>query len=248
MVLNGITVDRLADRRQLLASFDRFRRDVDASGSMAGLDSFTEQAFGVLTSSRLLQALDVSKEDPRLRERYGKGDAKVHGDAAPMLNEQFLIARRLVEAGARAVTVAYGFWDYHGNNFKNARADLPLLDQALHALITDLHERNLHQDVSVVVWGEFCRTPTINKYAGRDHWPRVSNALLAGGGMRVGQIIGATDRLGGEPSERPVTFGEVFATLYHNLGIDVNKVTVADLSGRPTFLVPEGALPMRELV
>jgi hypothetical protein len=248
MVLNGITVDRLADRRQLLASFDQFRREVDLSGTMAGLDSFTEQAFGVLTSSRLLEALDVSKEDPRLRERYGKGDAKVHGDAAPMLNEQFLIARRLVEAGARVVTVAYGFWDYHGNNFRNARADLPLLDQALHALITDLYDRHLEQEVSVVVWGEFGRTPTINKDAGRDHWPRVSNALLAGGGMRVGQIIGATDRLGGEPTERPVTFGEVFATLYHNLGIDVNKVTVADLSGRPTFLVPEGALPLRELV
>ncbi len=248
MVLNGISVDRLADRRQLLASFDRFRRDVDTSGSMAGLDAFTQQAFGVLTSSRLLEALDVSKEDPRLLERYGKGDAKVHGDAAPMLNEQFLVARRLVEAGARVVTVAYGFWDYHGQNFRNARNDLPLLDQALYALITDLYERNLQQDVSVIVWGEFGRTPTINKDAGRDHWPRVSNALLAGGGMRVGQVIGATDRLGGEPSERPVTFGEVFATLYHNLGIDVNKTTVADLSGRPTFLVPEGALPMRELV
>jgi hypothetical protein len=248
MVLNGVTVDRLENRRQLLSSFDQFRRDVDAGGSMAGMDAFTEQAFGVLTSSRLLEALDVSKEDGRLRERYGRGDAKVHGDAAPMLNEQFLIARRLVEAGARVVTVAYGFWDYHGNNFRNARNDLPMLDQALHALITDLHERNLQHDVSVVVWGEFGRTPTINKDAGRDHWPRVSNALLAGGGMKVGQVIGATDRLGGEPSERPVTFGEVFATLYHNLGIDVNKVTVADLSGRPMFLVPEGALPMRELV
>ena len=104
------------------------------------MDQFTEQAFGVLTSGQLLDALDVSREDARLRERYGKGDAKVHGDAAPMLNEQFLVARRLVEAGARVVTVAYGFWDYHGNNFRNARADLPLLDQALHALITDLHE------------------------------------------------------------------------------------------------------------
>jgi hypothetical protein len=248
MVLNGITVERLDDRRRLLASFDQFRRDVDASGSMAGMDAFTEQAFGVLTSGRLLEALDVSREDVRLRERYGKGDAKVHGDAAPMLNEQFLVARRLVEAGARVVTVAYGFWDYHGNNFKNARADLPLFDQALYALITDLHERGLEKDVSVIVWGEFGRTPTINKDAGRDHWPRVSNALLAGGGMKTGQVIGATDRLGGEPSERPVRFGEVFATLYHNLGIDVNKATLPDLSGRPNFLVPDGAQPMRELV
>jgi len=248
MTLNGITVERLADRRALLAGFDQFRRDVDASGLMTGLDAFTEQAFGVLTSSKLLAALDVSKEDPKLRERYGPGDAKVHGDAAPMLNEQFLCARRLVEAGARVVTVAYGFWDYHGSNFNNARADLPLLDQGVSALITDLHERGLDQDVSVVVWGEFGRTPTINKDAGRDHWPKASCALLAGGGMKTGQVIGATDRLGGEPSERPVTFGEVFATLYHNLGIDVSKTTITDLSGRPQYLVSDGAQPMRELV
>jgi uncharacterized protein (DUF1501 family) len=165
-----------------------------------------------------------------------------------MLMEQFLVARRLVEAGARVVTVAFGFWDYHGNNFKNARADLPLLDQGVSALVTDLHQRGLDKDVSVIVWGEFGRTPTINKDGGRDHWPRVSNAVFAGGGMKTGQVIGATDRLGGEPSERPVTFGEVFATLYHNLGIDVSKVTVPDFSGRPQFLVPDGAQPMRELV
>ncbi len=248
MVLNGVTVDRLADRRALLASFDRFRREVDSSGLMEGVDAFRQQAFGMLTSSRLLEALDVSQENAKLRERYGKGDPKVHGDAAPMLNEQFLIARRLVEAGARVVTVAYGFWDYHGANFRNARADLPLFDQAVSALLTDLHERGLDRDVSVVVWGEFGRTPTINKDAGRDHWPRASFALLSGGGMRTGQVIGATDRLGGEPNARPVTFGEVFATLYHNLGLDVNKVTVNDLTGRPMFLVPEGAQPMRELV
>ena len=248
MVLNGVTVDRLADRRALLTSFDRFRREVDSSGLMEGVDAFRQQAFGMLTSSRLLEALDVSKENAKLRECYGKGDPKVHGDAAPMLNEQFLIARRLVEAGARAVTVAYGFWDYHGKNFSNARADLPLFDQALSALLTDLYERGLDRDVSVIVWGEFGRTPTINKDGGRDHWPRASFALLSGGGMRTGQVIGATDRLGGEPNARPVTFGEVFATLYHNLGLDVNKVTVNDLSGRPMFLVPEGAQPMRELV
>ncbi|MCC6231714.1 MAG: DUF1501 domain-containing protein, partial [Verrucomicrobiales bacterium] len=248
MVLNGITTDRLADRRALLSAFDRYRRDVDGSGLMSGLDAFNEQAFGMLTSSRLLQALDTHDEDPRLLERYGKGDAKVHGDAAPMLNEQFLVARRLVEAGARFVTVAYGFWDYHGNNFGNARNDLPLLDQSVSALIEDLHQRGLDKDVSVIVWGEFGRSPTINKDGGRDHWPRVSCALLAGGAMKHGQVIGATDRLGGEPSERPVGFGEVFATLYHNLGIDVNKVTLPDFTGRPQFLVPDGAQPIKELV
>lgn len=248
MVLNNLTLERLADRRALLQSFDQFRRDVDASGLMNGLDTFNEQAFGMMTSSKLLRALDFTKEDPKLVARYGKGDAKVHGDAAPMLNEQFLVARRLVEAGARAVTVAYGFWDYHGSNFRNAKADLPLLDQGLSALIQDLHDRGLDKDVSVVVWGEFGRSPVINKDGGRDHWPRVSCALLAGGGMKTGQVIGATDRLGGEPTERPVKFGEVFATLYNNLGFDVSKVTVPDLTGRPQFLVPDGCSPMRELV
>ena len=248
MVLNGITTERLSDRRALLTAFDRYRRDVDSSGLMAGLDGFNQQAFGMLTSSRLLEALNVEKEPAAIRERYGKGDAKVHGDAAPMLNEQFLVARRLVEAGARFVTVAYGFWDYHGNNFGNARNDLPLLDQGVSALIEDLKQRGLDKDVSVVVWGEFGRSPTINKDGGRDHWPRASCALLAGGGMKVGQVIGATDRLGGEPSERPVPFGDVFATLYQNLGIDVAKVTIPDLTGRPQFLVPDGCQPMKELV
>jgi hypothetical protein len=247
LTLNGITVERLADRKALLASFDGFRRDVDASGMMSGLDAFNEQAFGMLTSSKLLEALDYQREPQRLIERYGKGDAKVRGDAAPRMLEQFLIARRLVQAGARVVTVAFGFWDYHSNNFKTAREDMPMLDQGVSALVQDLYDRGLEQDVSVIVWGEFGRTPTINKDGGRDHWPRVSCALLAGGGMKTGQVIGATDRLGGEASERPVHFQEVFATLYHNMGIDVNKATVTDLSGRPHFLV-DGHQPMRELI
>jgi hypothetical protein len=247
MVLNGVTLDRLADRRTLLASFDQFRRDVDSSGLMEGLDAFNQQALGVLTSGKLLEALDFQKEDKKVIERYGKGDPKPHGDAAPMLTEQFLTARRLVEAGARVVTVAFGFWDYHGNNHKNAKADLPLLDRGVTALVQDLHERGLDKDVSVVVWGEFGRTPTINKDGGRDHWPRVSCAVLAGGGMKTGQAIGATDRLGGEATERPVDFQEVFATLYHNLGIDASKTTITDLSGRPRYLV-ENFAPIRELI
>ena len=248
MILNGVTLDRLADRKSLLAGFDRFRRDVDGSGLMEGLDSFNEQAFGVLTSSKLLEALDFQREDQRVIERYGKGDPKPHGDAAPMLMEQFLVARRLVEAGARVVTVAFGFWDYHGNNHKLAKQDLPLLDQGVTALVQDLHDRGLDKDVSVVVWGEFGRSPVMNKDAGRDHWPRVSCAVLACGGMKTGQVIGASDRLGGEPAERPVKFGEVFATLYHNLGIDVNTATIQDLGGRPQYLVEGGCLPMPELI
>ncbi|HWN97590.1 MAG TPA: DUF1501 domain-containing protein [Methylomirabilota bacterium] len=248
MVLNGVTLDRLNDRKALLASFDQFRRDVDSSGTMEGLDAFNQQAFGVLTSSQLINALDLEREDKRIVERYGKGDPKPHGDAAPMLTEQFLMARRLVEAGARFVTVAFGFWDYHGKNFDNARKDLPLLDRGVTALVQDLHDRGLDKDVSVIVWGEFGRTPTINKDGGRDHWPRVSCGLLAGGGMKTGQVIGATDRLGGEASERPVHFQEVFATLYHNIGIDVNKATIDDLTGRPQFLVDNNYQPMRELI
>ena len=157
------------------------------------------------------------------------------------------MARRLVEAGARCVTLAFSRWDHHGDNFGALRQDLPLLDQGVSALIDDLHQRGLDKDVSVVVWGEFGRTPTINKDAGRDHWPRVSCALLAGGGMKTGQVIGATDRLGGEAVERPVYFGEVFATLYNNLGIDVSKVTVRDLSVRPQYLV-DGYQPIREVI
>ena len=247
MVLNGITLDRLADRKALLASFDNFRRDIDASGMMQGLDAFNQQAFGILTSSKLLDALDVEKEDKKVRETYGKGDAKNRDDGGPKLMEHFLIARRLVEAGARCVTLAFSRWDHHGDNFGALRQDLPLLDQGISALIEDVYARGLDKDVSIVMWGEFGRTPTINKDAGRDHWPRVSCAMLSAGGMKHGQVIGATDRLGGEAVERGVYFGEVFATLYQRLGIDVSKVTIPDFSGRPQFLV-DGYQPMRELV
>ena len=248
MVLQGVTLDRLADRKGLLAGFDQFRRDVDATGLMGGLDAFNAQAFGLLTSSKLLEALDLSREDRRVVEMYGKGDPKNRDDGGPKLMEHFLTARRLVEAGARCVTLAFSRWDHHGDNFGALRQDLPLLDQGLSALIEDLHQRGMDQDVSVVVWGEFGRSPTINKDGGRDHWPRVSCAALAGGGMKTGQVIGATDRLGGEAVERPVQFGEVFATLYHNLGIDVSKATIPDLSGRPRYLVEDGCLPLPELI
>ncbi len=247
MTLNGITLERLSDRRALLNSFDHFRRDVDASGVMSALDVFNQQAFNVLTSSKLLEALDVSREDPRIANLYGKGDPKNRDDGGPKMMEHFLAARRLVEAGARCVTVAFSRWDHHGKNFEALRQDLPLLDQGLTGLLTDLRERGLEQDVSVIVWGEFGRTPTINTTGGRDHWPRVSCALLAGGGMRHGQVIGSTDRLGGEPDSRPVRFGEVFATLYRNLGIDHTQLTINDLSGRPQYLVEPGCNPLPEL-
>lgn len=246
--LNGISADRLSDRRQLLASVDTMRRELDHSGRFEGLDAFTQQALGVLTSSALAEALDVSREDPAVRARYGQGDPKNYGDGAPRNLEHFLIARRLVEAGARCVTLNFGRWDFHSQNFsefKNTHG--PQFDQGLSALVEDLHERGLDKDVSVVAWGEFGRTPIINKDAGRDHWPQVGGALLAGGGMRCGQVIGATDRLGGEPTERPVHFAEVLATLYQRLGIDANATTVRDLTGRPQYLVDKYR-PMPELI
>jgi hypothetical protein len=253
MLLQGITLDRLRDRRALLAGFDRFRRETDSSGSMSGLDAFSQQAFGILTSSKLAEALDLEREDRAVRERYGSGSREPagYGDAGPIMNEYFLTARRLVEAGVRCVTVAYGRWDWHGQpygtTFDNARHHLPILDQGLSALLEDLQHRGLDRDVSVIVWGEFGRTPRINPKGGRDHWPAVSCALLAGGGMRTGQVIGSTNRLGEFAQDRPVRFGEVFSTLYGNLGIDVNRVTLRDLSGRPQFLV-DRAPPIRELI
>ena len=248
LTLKGVTLERLQDRRRLLESLDQFRRDVDAHRVMEGVDASTAQAFGVLTSSRLAQALDLSKEDPRLVERYGMGTEKHQGDGAPRLNQQLLLARRLVEAGARCVTLSYSFWDWHGKNFESARRHLPDFDQAMSALVTDLTERGLDRDVTVVAWGEFGRTPRINKDGGRDHWPRVSCALLAGGGMRTGQAIGSTTRDGGEPDERPVHFQDVFATVYHNLGIDVAKAQVVDLAGRPHYLIDSEYAPLPELV
>jgi hypothetical protein len=248
MVLKDISLERLNDRRALLASFDNFRRECDVDGALAATDAFTQQAFGVLTSSRLAEALNLEKEDPRTRDRYGRGTMKCRDDGGPECPEQFLLARRLVEAGVRVVTIGFNRWDWHGRNFKQGREVFPQLDGAMTALVQDLHERGLDRDVAVVVWGEFGRTPTINKDAGRDHWPRVSCAALACGGMRHGQVIGATDRLGGEAVARPVDFQEVFATLYHHLGIDTRTATVNDLSGRPRYLVDEQFKVMGELV
>jgi uncharacterized protein (DUF1501 family) len=254
MTLQGVTMDRLGDRQELLRSFDDMRRDLDASGTMHGMDHFTEQAFGLLTSSRLAQALDLSREDPRIIARYGTGNPRIFMDdnGAPRVPQSLLMARRLIEAGARVVTLNYSKWDWHGgpNNsiFQRERQDFPVFDQCVSALVEDLHQRGLDQDCSVIVMGEFGRTPRISVQVGRDHWPQVNCALLAGGGMRTGQVIGATDRIAGEAVQRPVTFGELYATLYHNLGIDLNRTTLQDHSGRPQYLVEGNAQPLGELV
>lgn len=247
MELKGVTLDRLSDRKAMLDSFDRFRREVDTGGLMSGMDAFNQRALDVLTSSKLRDALDIEKEDPRLRDRYGRGYNENKDDGGPRLLDNFLLARRLVSAGVRCVTLAFSRWDWHGNNFGQARTEMPMLDQGVTALVEDLEQRGMLDEVSIVVWGEFGRTPRINPSAGRDHWPQVSCALLAGGGMRTGQVIGSTNRLGEVPKDRPVHFQEVFATLYHNLGIDVNSTTIADQAGRPQYLV-DMRTPMRELV
>jgi hypothetical protein len=243
----AVTHSQLQDRRQLMTAFDNMRRDLDTTGSAAAVDAANERALGVLTSSKLLEALDISREPARVRERYGDGRPyQFQFDGAPTVNEHLLMARRLVEAGARCVTLSYGRWDSHGQNFNLVRDHGGKLDQCLSALIEDLDVRGMLNDVTVVCWGEFGRTPRINNGAGRDHWPQVSCAFLAGGGMRTGQAIGATNRLGEYANSRPVTFGEVFATLYRNLGIDTATTMILDPTGRPQHLADSP--PLRELV
>jgi len=244
MRLNGITVDQLSDRRRLMTSFDSLRRDIDMNGAIQSLDAAQERAFGVLTSSRLLDALDISQEPQTVRDRYGDGKPyQYQYDGAPTVNDQLLIARRLVEAGVRCVTLTFGRWDSHGQNFNLVRDHGAKLDQCLSALIEDLDVRGMLNDVTVVVWGEFGRTPRINNGAGRDHWAPVSCCLMAGGGMRTGMVIGSTNRLGEIAANRPVYQGEVMATVYRNLGINFDRVNILDPTGRPQHLVDRPALP-----
>jgi len=247
MTLNGVTLDRLQDRRRLLSELDSLRRDIDITGAMNGIDAFGQRAMDVLTSSKLVDALDLSKEDPKIVERYGDGKPyKYQYDGAPTCNDQLLMARRLIEAGARVVSLSYGRWDSHGANFDLVRDHGSKLDQCLSALIEDLDQRGMLDDVTVVVWGEFGRTPKINPRAGRDHWTKVSCCYIAGGGIRGGQAIGATNRLGEVATERPVDMQEIVATLYHNLGIDTASTTLTDPTGRPQYLVDHD--PIRELI
>jgi hypothetical protein len=245
--LRNMTFDQLKERRELVSGFDGLRRDLDRDGSVSGLDSAQARALDVLTSSRLLDALDLGRESDKVRERYGDGKPyKFQFDGAPTCNDHLLLARRLIEAGVRVVSLSYGRWDSHGKNFDLVRDHGAKLDQSLTALIEDLEVRGMLDDVTVIAWGEFGRTPRINKGAGRDHWPQVSCAILAGGGMKTGQAIGATNRLGEYAANRPVTFSEVLATLYHNLGIDPSTATIVDPTGRPQHVIE--AAPLRELV
>ena len=249
LTLNAIDAPRLGDRRDLLASLNQNANLTEASG----LDSFQKQAFGILSSSRLAEALDLKREDPKLIARYGeaqKTDPSFGG--APQSPSRLLLARRLVEAGVRCVTVSFGAWDWHANREGSieylSKTYLPVFDHALSVFLQDLDEQGLLDCVSVVVWGEFGRTPRINAKGGRDHWPNTQSVLLAGGGIQGGQVIGETDRTGGVPKSRPVHVQEVFATLYQTLGIDVNSVKIPDFNGRPRYLVEENRQPISELL
>ncbi len=236
-----ISEGRAADRQALRRSLDRMARYADklAADPAVSLDQFYAQGLDLVASPQAQQAFDIQRESEKVRETFGKND----------FAQRLLLARRLVEVGVGFVTVYYGGWDHHTKIFEAYKGNhMQRFDQGMAALITDLEERGLLDTTLVIALGEFGRTPKINKDGGRDHWPRVCFAMLAGGGMKTGQVIGSTDRLGGEANERPVQFGEVFATLYHNLGIDVNKVTVPDFNGRPQYLVDNNYQPMKELV
>ncbi len=239
-----LTLDRLDDRLALLGQIDQLRRQVDQSGTMDALDRHHHTAFDVLANPKLVDALDLAQA-AKDRERYRRGLHMRYFHHA----DRFLSARRLVEAGVRYVMISLWPFDTHVDNFNRLKRDLlPALDNGLTNLVTDLHERGLADDVSVIAWGEFGRSPKLQGTNGRDHWPKVNSALLAGGGMQTGQVIGATDRIAGEVVSRPVYTGEIFSTLYHNCRIDSSTLTGKDLQGRPLNLVDPSYRPLRELV
>jgi Protein of unknown function (DUF1501) len=248
LVLNGIDASRLGKRRELLSALKKHQQEVESGG----VDSFQQQAFGMLTSNRLAEALDLEHEPQAMRDRYGKTqqtDPSFGG--APQSPQHLLLARRLIEAGVRCVSVAFGAWDWHANREGTieylSKKYLPVFDHALSVFLQDLDERGLLETTTVIVFGEFGRTPRINAKGGRDHWPGTQSVLIAGGGIQGGHIIGETDRIGGVPIERPVHVQEVFASLYHNLGIEINQVKIPDLNGRPRYLVDDNRQPIREL-
>jgi hypothetical protein len=230
---NGVTLDRLEQRKALVAGFDDLRRDIDGSGAMAGMDSFTARAFDMVTSGTVRDALDLNKADAKTRERY-KGV------------EQFLTARRLIEVGVGCVTLSIGGWDTHGQNFATLKRQLPQVDKGMSSLIQDLHDLGMDRDVVTVMWGEFGRTPKINGGAGRDHWSPVMSALVAGGGLKMGQAVGASTARGERPKDRPITVPQLLGNLYRTLGIDPAQ-TFANGSGRPVYILDDRE-PVTELL
>ncbi len=248
----GLTLDRLHSRHALSRQLDGLRAEVDASGMMSAMDSFSQKAFDIVAGGRAQEAFDLSKEPQRVLDRYGEHDWA----------RQALLARRLVERGSSFVTIdlsnhsASGTWDNHGDNippyggiWNGLRPLLPVFDHVITTLVSDLAERGMLDDTLVIAMGEFGRTPTLGTQGstdGRNHWPYVMSMCLAGGGFRHGQVIGASSRDGGEIAERPVTPGDLAATIYHHMGVPLDT-TYTDHQGRPVFVVDEGA-PLKELV
>ena len=233
----GISLDRLQNRRGLLESIDTLRRDSDRSGLMDGLDAFTRKAFEMVTSPAAQRAFAIDKEETATRDLYGR----------TKLGQSLLMARRLVEAGVTFVTVDAGGWDTHANNFESLKSKkLPEFDRAWAGLMQDMAQRGLMRDTLVLVWGEFGRTPRINKDAGRDHWPGAQSVVLAGGGMTMGQAIGSSDARAELPRERPLTPEDVLATMYAHLGIDGEHEFLNEAQ-RPLKIL-SGGTPIRELV
>ncbi|MBI61335.1 MAG: hypothetical protein CMO79_02840 [Verrucomicrobiales bacterium] len=245
-----LNAERLDDRVGLLQQFDGVRRATDKSGMMLAMDRFNQQAVAILTSGKLADALDLTKEHPKMLERYTPkikfGGEQFYTAEGPTSARKLLMARRLVEAGVRVVSVSISDFDTHSKNFPRMRNLVPIVDHALAALEVDLRSRGLLDEVLVVAWGEFGRTPKVNSKGGRDHWPRVSPAIMFGGGIRTGQVIGATDKIAGECTERPIHYQDIIATMYQHLGLNPNEVTIMDTTGRPQYLCDTGR-PVREL-
>lgn len=234
-----VTLKRLDDRKALLTGLNSVRQGADSRGMMTALDSFTERAVNLITSGEVATALDLRHEDPRLLARYGSGQGQQD-------TTRMLLARRLIQAGTRCVSFSWGGWDTHGNNFGHLKMQLPNLDNGLSALIEDLDAHGMLDDTIILMSGEFGRTPRVNAGAGRDHWPRAGFFFIAGGGFRHGQPIGTTNRLGEVADHRPIPLQSVFATMYHQLGIDP-ATTLIDPNGRPQYLLDERKL-IAELV
>lgn len=246
----GLTVNRLDSRRALLSEIDDMRRNADDSASFQTVDRFRQEAFQLLTSDRARDAFNLDAEPRSVRERYGfYPEFKAPTPdrcGCPAWSQRILLARRLVEAGVRLVTVDLRWWDTHVMGFESLKNGfLARWDQAYSALIEDLHQRGLLDTTMVLAWGEFGRTPRINATAGRDHWPNVFSAALAGGGVEGGRVIGSSDKFGGEPKDSPKTPQDVLATLYRHLGVDT-RAEYNDFSGRPHPVLPSGT-PINEL-
>jgi hypothetical protein len=232
----SLTVERprLDNRRALLNALDNANRAIDSSGLMEGLDAFEQQAFDlVLKESE--KAFDLKQEDPKLVERYGSG-----------LGQQLLTARRLCEAGCGFVTIQYGGWDMHGNIANAMKSRSPQMDQGVSALIEDIHERNLQNDILLVITGEFGRTPKVNRNAGRDHWAPLSTLALSGGGLRMGQVIGESADKVDVPKSNRITPQDLMATVFDVLGLD-RGLQFVNQAGRPVYMIEDGR-PITELV